>query len=207
MNLNPGGSGKKPKMRDTIFDGKIQTMNFPDDFHDLSLCGKPKGIKLILEERELWPKEGLRLTCNNKNIEANTSYPDCCARHKLGAQPDFMTQIPLIQEVIENHGHKVIFYPKYHCELNYIEMYWGAAKWYARENCNYTWAGLLKTVPLALDSVSLNSICKFARKSFQYMECYRKGLNVKQAEYAVKKYKSHRKIPDTILTDLDVLTN
>jgi len=37
MNLNPGGSGKKTKMRD----GKIQTMNFPDDFHDLNLCGKP----------------------------------------------------------------------------------------------------------------------------------------------------------------------
>ena len=82
-----------------------------------------------------------------------------------------------------------------------------AAGRYARENCNYTWAGLLKTVPLALDSVSLSSIHKFARKSFKYMECYRKGLSVKQAEYAVKKYKSHRKIPDTILTDLDILTS
>ena len=196
MNLNPGGSEKKPKMQDTIFDGKIQTMNFPD--------GKPKGIKLILEERGLWPKEGLRLTCNNKNIEANTSYPNCCARHKLGAQPDFVAQIPLIQEIIEAHGHKVMFYPKYHYELNYIEMYWGAAKRYARENCNYTWKGLEKTVPLALDSVSLNSIRKFERKSARYMDCYRKGLNMKQAEYAVKKYKSHRKIPDSILTEIDI---
>jgi len=30
MNLNLGGNEKKPKMRDTIFDGKIQTMNFPE---------------------------------------------------------------------------------------------------------------------------------------------------------------------------------
>ena len=59
-----------------------------------------------------------------------------------------------------------------------------------------------KTVPLALDSVSLNSIRKFERKSARYMDCYRKGLNMKQAEYAVKRYKSHRKIPDSILTEI-----
>jgi hypothetical protein len=34
----------------------------------------------------------------------------------------------LLQEIIEAKGHKVVFYPKFHCELNYIEMYWGAAK-------------------------------------------------------------------------------
>ena len=105
---------------------------------------------------------------------------------------------------ISVHGHKVIFYPKYHCELNDIEMYWGAVKRCARENCNYTWGSLVKTVPLALDSASLNSIRKFERKSARYMDCYRKGLNMKQVEYAVKRYKSHRKIPDSILTEIDI---
>ena len=53
-------------------------------------------------------------------------------------------------------------------------MYWGAAKKYARDKCDYSWAGLQKTVPEALDSVSLITIKKFARKSWRYMDIYHK---------------------------------
>ncbi|CAB5391009.1 unnamed protein product [Rhizophagus irregularis] len=52
MNLNPGG--KQPIMRDTIFNGQIQSMVFPNDYPDKNLRGKPKGMKLILQERGLW---------------------------------------------------------------------------------------------------------------------------------------------------------
>ncbi|UZO04837.1 uncharacterized protein OCT59_025201 [Rhizophagus irregularis] len=81
-------------------------------------------------------------------------------------------------------------------------MYWSATKRYSRNNCNYTWNGLQQVVPVALDHVSLLEIRAFARKSFRYMDAYRKGLNVKQAEYAVKKYKRHRVIPNNILQDI-----
>lgn len=57
----------------------------------------------------------------------------------LSNQPDFLNTKPLIQEIIEAKGHKVIFYPKFHCEFNYIEVYWGAAKRYARQHYNYSW--------------------------------------------------------------------
>src|SRR6185436_6855797 len=119
-------------------------------------------------------------------------------RKILSLEEDFKSQKLQLQEEIEKKGHICIFYPKYHCELNYIEMYWGAAKRFTRENCNYTWVGLQKTVPEALDSVSLIMIRKFARKSQRYMDAYRKGLTGKLAEFTVKKYKSHRRIPDEI---------
>ena len=46
----------------------------------------------------------------------------------VASQPDFLNQKPLLQEIIESYGHKIIFYPKFHCELNYMEMYWELQK-------------------------------------------------------------------------------
>src|SRR6266511_833628 len=53
------------------------------------------------------------------------------------------------------------------------------------------------------DSIPLKQIRKYALRSAKYMECYRKGLTVLQAEYVLKKYKSHRRIPDNIIEEID----
>ena len=79
---------------------------------------------------------------------------------------------------------------------------WGAAKRYARNNCNYTWSELQETVPRALDSVDLITIRRFARKTWRYMDLYRHGVTGKLAEYAAKKYKSHRRIPENVWEEL-----
>src|SRR6266542_2785801 len=105
-------------------------------------------------------------------------------QHILENQPDFLAQKGMIQEVIEERGHKVIFYPKFHPELNFIEMYWGASKKYSRKNCDYTWTGLQRIVPIALNQVPLSHLRAFARKSYRYIDVYRKGLDIKQAEYS-----------------------
>ena len=46
--------------------------------------------------------------------------PGCRARRVLGAQKDFQDQKGRLQEEVENLGHRVLFYPKFHCELNFI---------------------------------------------------------------------------------------
>ena len=80
-------------------------------------------------------------------------------------------------------------------------------KKFARRNCDYLFAGLKKIVPEALNSGSVVSIRRVARKYYRYMDAYREGdeqhhLSIKQVEYAVKKYKRHRSIPVSILEDL-----
>uniref|UniRef100_U9TH16 Tc1-like transposase DDE domain-containing protein n=1 Tax=Rhizophagus irregularis (strain DAOM 181602 / DAOM 197198 / MUCL 43194) TaxID=747089 RepID=U9TH16_RHIID len=95
--------------------------------------GHPKGIKLVLEERGLW-KKGLKRICSECKIHLPTKN-NCCAVRILFFQLDFAAQRPLIQEIIEDQGHKIIFYPKFHCELNFIEQFWNAAKQFTRNNC------------------------------------------------------------------------
>src|SRR6185369_4983678 len=128
-------------MRDTVFNGSVQEMVFPNDYPDEKLCGKPKGMK---QERGLW-RPNLKAFCKNNDVSLEENLT-CCARHILASQVDFKNQKPLLQEIIEAKGHKVVFYPKFHCELNYIEMYWGAAKRYVRQHCDYTWKGLQENI-------------------------------------------------------------
>jgi len=197
MNLSSGG--KQPLMRNTYMrNGQLQTMVLPN--------GQPKGMKIVLEERGLW-KIGLLRTCKEcKNHTQVSEVLGCCAFRILSLEPDFLAQKSHLEEIVEKAGHKIIFYPKYHCELNYIESFWGATKQYARKNCNYSFKELERTVPLALNSVSLCKIRKFARRCYRFMSAYRLELSGRAAIFAAKKYKSHRKVPESVLMDVDILS-
>ena len=64
--------------------------------------------------------------CKNKNDDP--LHIDCYGRRILSLQPDFLAQKSALVEIIENAGHVCIFFPKFHCELNFIERDWEAAK-------------------------------------------------------------------------------
>ena len=130
----------------------------------------------------------------------------CCARHILATQDAFKNQKPLLQELIEERGHKVIFYPKFHCELNYIEMYLGLLN-DMLDNIVITHGKVFKRMsPMLLILYHWNKIRKYVVRASRFMDCYRKGLTVLQAEYIVKKkYKSHRRIPDNVIDEIDEL--
>jgi len=54
--------------------------------------------------------------------------PTCCMHKVLSLQADFRAEIPWLQQIIQDAGHKCYFLPKFHCELNPFEMYWGWVK-------------------------------------------------------------------------------
>ncbi|KAH7903820.1 hypothetical protein BJ138DRAFT_1020013, partial [Hygrophoropsis aurantiaca] len=100
-------------------------------------------------------------------------------------------------------GHLSIFLPKFHCELNFIEFFWGQVKEYLRDNCDYTFDTLKDNMPKALTSVPLNTIRRWEHCMRRWMEAYRMGLGTSDAQLCVKKfsstlYTSHRRIPETL---------
>jgi hypothetical protein len=117
----------------------------------------------------------------------------CCALRVLEAECDFRNEKSMLETVILQAGHEVIFYPKFHCELNYIEYYWAALKRYTREHCKYTFSEFEKTVLDAMDSVDIKTIRRFADRSKRWLMAYINGLTEEQRAFAEKEYKSHRR--------------
>jgi hypothetical protein len=54
----------------------------------------------------------------------------CCLSRVLSLQDDFINEKPKIQHDLEGRGHICMFYPKFHCEINPIEMLWGYMKYH-----------------------------------------------------------------------------
>ena len=101
-----------------------------------------------------------------------------------------------MREIVESKGHRIIYYPKYHCELNYIENVWAYLKSYLRRNCTYNFKDLKALIPVALDEVIPIAVFRrFARHCYRYMDGYEKGIEGPLLEFASKKYSSHRALP------------
>jgi hypothetical protein len=114
----------------------------------------------------------------------------------MAAQRDFQEQKGKLEEEIMKFNHEVIFYPKFHCELNFIEPYWCAAKYYAREHCEYSLKGLRAVLPAALDSVSSTAINRYYNHCARVMEAYSEGFDYGTKEFTQQVYKGHRQVVD-----------
>ena len=204
MNLNPGG--KQARMRDGWFMKNGQKVAQPMVFavNHPGFPNQPKGIKQVLQERDLWISS-LLMKCQDKCPVGSVS---CCAKRLLELQPDFQEQHSLVQEVIEAASHLCIFLPKFHCKLNFIEYFWGAIKKYLRDRCNYTFTTLQENLPKALASVAVETIRKWEHRMWRWLEAYDNGLAAREAQLHVQKfssrrYKSHRRVPESLGAQLD----
>lgn len=175
--------------------------------------GVQKGLLTILKERGKEKSGGghvlnkICLGCEQRNARVD---PDtglsirsdkCCLYYVLSQEPDFLEQKPWLHETVEKQaGFYFMLYPKYHCELNYIEMVWGYIKAYHRRNCSYSYKdlngsdGLVKTLN---ERIPIEFVRRAANHCLRYMSFYRAGLHGPELEFAVRKYRSHRAINPT----------
>ena len=116
----------KIQMQDTTFaDGTKQTLYFPAGHEKEGLF---KGMAVILQERGLIEESQLKAQCNSKFDCPDKGQTNCCCRRVLYNQPDFVQVESLLETYCKSRGVNVIFLPKFHCKLNFIEQCWGYAK-------------------------------------------------------------------------------
>lgn len=157
--------------------------------------GMVKGLKQTLAERGLYVPGMTKDGGKRKLLHLSMQYV-------LGQQPDFQAVPSSLQFLTERLGGECLMLPKYHCELNPIELVWGRSKFLVRRVCDYTYGGLKENVPRsflpstdpAVPGMDVGLIQKYCRKTHVYHNIFTdtdiKGLAA-LAKYKV--YKSHRR--------------
>ena len=117
--MNKSNGGKQRLQRDTIIPdtnpdaqcrGQCQSMT--------TASGEAKGLQQTLEERGFNVSK-LRAKCSPVCPFESTN---CCMAQLLSQQDDFVNQESMLESFIKAEGHLCLFLPKFHCELNPIEM-------------------------------------------------------------------------------------
>jgi transposase len=175
-----------------------------------------KGMKTILEERGFLEEANLRAECAGFKCKDQTAA--CCCRRVFFNQQEFVAQKPALFELVESHGHFAFFYPKFHCELNFIEQCWGYAKLQYRmlpptKKMRQKWRKMCGNALIVWIYSKCTSECviylnegvlsetalRYANRAARFIDAYKHGLNGIQASWANRKFHGHRVLPKSII--------
>jgi hypothetical protein len=207
FDINLSDRGKKSTLKDTYYPQEYTILELRDTVQELWCLDKDgnkqnKGVKRILQERGCYPDKALNLKCKIRCL-APLAYPvpvsdkpPCCLARILLTHKDFFEQKSAIGMAIENRGHEYMFIPKFYCEVNAIEMYWGYSKARYRQVKKTSFDRAKKEAVIALESCSINTMRRFCNRALRFMDAYRKGLSVKAAAWCVKKQRRYRTISE-----------
>jgi hypothetical protein len=202
----PDGSPEKTKIHMSparLADGTPQPLYFPEG-HERA--GAFKGMSTILEERGFGNMSKVLAQCKSfKCAPAIPGVPQrCCCRRILYNEPDFVNVESRLEATCKALSVLVIFLPKFHCELNFIEQCWGYAKRIYRLNPESSREDVLERNALAaLETIPLPTMRRFANRSRRFMDAYGRGLNGRQAAWAARKFRGHRVLPASIMEELE----
>ncbi|KAG1761234.1 hypothetical protein EDD22DRAFT_980306 [Suillus occidentalis] len=110
--------------------------------------------------QSLYYPEGHQLAGHADVSKCKKGVECCCCQRMLFNEPNFMNVKSLLKIACKARGFQAIFFPKFHCELNFIEQCWGYSKWLYREfPASSKEVDLEHNVLTALASVLLDAIC------------------------------------------------
>ena len=192
----------KVPMEGALFKGDPQPLYFPTDHPKYP--GHFKGMAQILTERG-YNVSRKKAQCAQSFNDCPPGATSCCCRRMLYNEPDFAGGEPRLVTVARAHSVTILFLPKYHCELNFIEQCWGHAKRSYRllPLASTTKDAVMeKNVVDCLDSIPIETMRKYATRALRFTDAYHKGLNGSLAAWAAKKYRGHRVLPSSYQSDL-----
>ena len=129
--VNYGSDGKilkkKVRMKNGKLNGQEQEFYYPEGHPKAGLF---KGMAEILTERghDVSKK---RAQCGKgfgDCPEVQECINNCCCRRILFNEPDFIEEESLLETCCRSRSYAVHFFPKFHCEISFIEQCWGNAK-------------------------------------------------------------------------------
>ena len=78
--------------------------------------------------------------------------------------------------------YRVMYYPKFHCKLNYIEYFWYNRKSWTKKHCKYSIEDLGKDIPRVLTQIKRSTILGHYTSCHKKMELYREKIEYETSE-------------------------
>ncbi|OAX33907.1 hypothetical protein K503DRAFT_869249 [Rhizopogon vinicolor AM-OR11-026] len=201
-----GGGAGGARTKDLAKGGKalpLSQVNQPlliRNFATLRLKGKGR-IAASLEIVYQWREE--KSAYFARKIRAPWESTNCCMAHLLSQQEDFMNQPSMLETLIKKAGYECIFLPKFHCELNTIEMYWGWCKYRYREVPKKTFEDAKRCAEEQFDACPTEVIRRFIKRSWSFMSAYRLGHR-KSTGMGSAEAKEHRQVSQRAMMSIEV---
>lgn len=213
LRFNDGFKGKSTTfMRDTSFVCRNTGAIIQQSMRNAN--GQQKGVKTLLQDRDMWETmsqtpgvkyKDLKHRCSvckrGRNADPQDKKGkaiDCCLEFVLSRQPDFAATKPRIMEEVDKLNDKkifILFLPKFHCELNPIELIWAHIKNHFRRNCKFDFTLLKEELPIFMNNIDVTIFQKCYMHSNKYVDAYSRNIEGQLLIYVMRKQRGHRKLP------------
>eukprot|EP01083_Nonionella_stella_P296654 1007715_1 len=189
--MNRRAGGKVPVMRDGYYTKHGQKI-VQKMFYEIDGLKIPKGLQKIIEERGVvipkrWKIDDLR--------------------DRLHQFEDFQNQKSMLEELIESMNHEMIMLPKFHCELNDMEIIWAISKGRHQRDNTFKTKTHEDRFRKALASISQTEVRHISVKIREYEQAYNQGATTTNVCEYIAKMKKARKTHKVICAPKQLVNN